>query len=292
MDEGYRYLGKRDRTEAEVRGRLAAKDADEAAIDGALAALIRQGYVDDARYARTFAEDRRRLDDWGPERIERRLLALGVDRELVAAALADRDATDELDAAVALLRRRFGAAIAASESERERALGVLARKGYDLELAYDAVRAFVATGTSPAATRCQCRAGAPRSGPCTRRCVVATRAETGTMRTWTPTTSTDFRSMSSSRSAGRSRSTLRAEKRRDEAAEVAALRKPSIAAWAVNQLVRTQHDAVGRCSRRATACAARRRICSRAAATGARCAPRASASARPSTRSSRPPAGC
>ena len=33
---------------------------------------------------------------------------------------------------------------------------------------------------------------------------------------------------------------LRAEKRRDEAAAVAALRKPSVAAWAVNQLVRSQ----------------------------------------------------
>jgi len=33
---------------------------------------------------------------------------------------------------------------------------------------------------------------------------------------------------------------LRAEDRRDEAAEVASLRKPSIAAWAVNQLIRTQ----------------------------------------------------
>lgn len=33
---------------------------------------------------------------------------------------------------------------------------------------------------------------------------------------------------------------LRGEKRRDEAKEVAALRKPSVAAWAVNQLVRTQ----------------------------------------------------
>jgi len=33
---------------------------------------------------------------------------------------------------------------------------------------------------------------------------------------------------------------LRAGKRRDEAASVAALRKPSVAAWAVNQLVRTQ----------------------------------------------------
>src|ERR671929_141560 len=38
---------------------------------------------------------------------------------------------------------------------------------------------------------------------------------------------------------------LRGEDRRDEAAEVAKLRKPSAAAWAVNQLVRTQGRAVG-----------------------------------------------
>ena len=37
---------------------------------------------------------------------------------------------------------------------------------------------------------------------------------------------------------------LRAEKRRDEAAAVAALRKPSVAAWAVNQLVRSQPSGV------------------------------------------------
>jgi hypothetical protein len=37
---------------------------------------------------------------------------------------------------------------------------------------------------------------------------------------------------------------LRAEGRRDEAADVAALRKPSVAAWAVNQLVRTQGKAI------------------------------------------------
>jgi hypothetical protein len=37
---------------------------------------------------------------------------------------------------------------------------------------------------------------------------------------------------------------LRKEGRRDDAAEVAALRKPSVAAWAVNQVIRTQRDAV------------------------------------------------
>src|SRR3954451_8937894 len=37
---------------------------------------------------------------------------------------------------------------------------------------------------------------------------------------------------------------LRADRRRDEAADVAALRKPSVAAWAVNQLVRSQGAAL------------------------------------------------
>jgi hypothetical protein len=38
---------------------------------------------------------------------------------------------------------------------------------------------------------------------------------------------------------------LRGDGRREEAKEVAGLRKPSVAAWAVNQLVRTQRAAVG-----------------------------------------------
>ena len=37
---------------------------------------------------------------------------------------------------------------------------------------------------------------------------------------------------------------LRKAGRREEAAEVAALRKPSVAAWAVNQVIRTQGRAV------------------------------------------------
>ena len=65
---------------------------------------------------------------------------------LVADALSDRDAAAELEAALALLRRRLGDAIPATERERERALGLLVRKGYDLELAYDAVREFERDG--------------------------------------------------------------------------------------------------------------------------------------------------
>lgn len=141
LELAFGHLGQRDRTEAELRRHLAAKDVGERDADAAIAELARMGYLDDARYARTFAEDRRNLDGWGAERIERRLLALGVEREHVAAAIAARDGEAELEAALELLRRRLRNA-PAGERERERALGMLVRKGYELEVAYDAVRAF------------------------------------------------------------------------------------------------------------------------------------------------------
>ena len=143
----YRHLGKRDRTAAQVRRHLASRDVQEEAIEQAVAELVRLGYLDDARFAQVFAQDRRALDGWGPERIERELLAAGVDGELVAAAIGVRDAGEELGAALELLRRRCRE-VPANERERERALGILVRKGYDLELAYDAVRAFERAGVS------------------------------------------------------------------------------------------------------------------------------------------------
>ena len=141
LDLSYRYLGHRDRTVAEVRRHLEAKRVEPDTIEAAIAELLEQGYLDDARYAVRFVEDRRTLDDWGSERIERKLLAVGVAPEHVAAALHAHDGHDELEAAVALLRRRFGVP-PESDRDKERALGVLVRKGYELELAYDALRAF------------------------------------------------------------------------------------------------------------------------------------------------------
>jgi len=140
LDAAYGYLGRRDRTVLEVRRHLELKRVEPATIDAAVAELTRAGYVDDARYAVRFAEDRRSLDSWGAERIERRLRLLGVAEHHVQAALAQHDAADERKAAVAALQRRY--APPATPRERERALGFLVRKGYALELAYDAICAY------------------------------------------------------------------------------------------------------------------------------------------------------
>src|SRR4051794_34642090 len=141
LEVAYRQLGRRDRTVAELRWYLRRRELDEAATEAAIGVLCEQGYLDDARFARRFAEDRRTLDGWGSERIARRLEDAGVAPELIAAALADQRGEDELEAALSLLRRRLTGP-PADDRGRERALGLLVRRGYELGLAYDAVRAF------------------------------------------------------------------------------------------------------------------------------------------------------
>jgi regulatory protein len=140
FDAAWRFLAHRDRTEAEVRARLERNDVDPELVDDVLDVLREGRYVDDAGFARRFAEDRRTLDGWGGERIERRLIELGVAREHIRAALAGHD---ELGAACELLARRFPVP-PDSPRELERALGFLVRKGYELELAHDALRRHAA----------------------------------------------------------------------------------------------------------------------------------------------------
>ena len=136
----YSHLNRRDRTEAEVRRHLEAKGVDARGVDAAVETLTDNGHLDDVRFARLFAEDKRELEQWGEDRIRQRLLARGVDREVVEATVSNGAPQTELERALDLLRRRFPTPPCDRRS-RDRALGVLIRKGYDGELALDALRA-------------------------------------------------------------------------------------------------------------------------------------------------------
>ena len=80
-----------------------------------------------------------RSSSGGRERIARELSRRGIVARADRAALADdRRAEDsELERAVAVIERRFAGELR-DRRQRERALGVLLRKGYDSELALEA----------------------------------------------------------------------------------------------------------------------------------------------------------
>ena len=139
LELAWKALGRREHTVAQLRTYLEGKRVEPEAIEAALAEAAEAGALDDARYAQRFAEDKRALERWGSERIERELHRRGVAPEHVEAALAGQGRETELEAAIELLRSRF-ATPPADDRGRDRAWSLLVRRGYDSELAYEAVR--------------------------------------------------------------------------------------------------------------------------------------------------------
>jgi regulatory protein len=140
IELAYKALSTRERTVAELRSFLERKRVGPAAIDDAVEELRATGFLDDANYARRFAEDKRVLERWGSERIARDLHRRGIEPALVEAALGGRERADELASAVLLLEERQPRP-PRDDRERDRAWRLLVRRGYAPELAYEAVRA-------------------------------------------------------------------------------------------------------------------------------------------------------
>jgi regulatory protein len=138
IELGYRAVGYRERTVAELRTFLERKRVEPGAIDHAVGELTAAGCLDDARYASRFAEDKRQLERWGTERIARELRRRGIPPDLIERVVADRSREAELDTALLLLEQR--SAPAGDDRERDRAWRLLIRRGYDPEIAYEAVR--------------------------------------------------------------------------------------------------------------------------------------------------------
>lgn len=146
LELSFAYLNRRERSEQELRIQLERKGVSAETTEACLAELTAQGYVDDARYALMFVHDKRELEGWGSERIRRGLAERGISRDRVEGALAEHEAQwaggeSELDRALALLARRFPTP-PRERRDRDRALGALVRKGFESELALDALTEY------------------------------------------------------------------------------------------------------------------------------------------------------
>lgn len=141
LDTAARALSRRDHTVAQMRALLERRGVEQADVEAAIAELCETGWLDDARYARRYAEDRRSLERWGPERIELELTRRGVAAPEIEAALAGHDREHQLADAARLLTEKVGRP-PEDDRQRDRAWRVLVRRGYEPELAYEAVRAY------------------------------------------------------------------------------------------------------------------------------------------------------
>lgn len=135
---GLAALRRRERGTAELAEWLAVRGFEQADVGSAIARLTEVGELDDLLFATRYAEDKRDLRGWGPQRIREALVARGIPGEHIDAALGPDGHAEQLARAEALLAGRGRPPT--SDTERAKALSYLTRRGYDLELSYEAIR--------------------------------------------------------------------------------------------------------------------------------------------------------
>lgn len=137
-DAALRLLASRPRSEKEMRTRLAMRGFEPAVIDEEADRLRRAGLLDDAKFARAWVEDRKRVSPRGRRMLRYELLGRGIDPESVDLVTDD---IDDRETALALARSRArGSALADYETFLAKVGGFLRRRGFDYSVAADAAR--------------------------------------------------------------------------------------------------------------------------------------------------------
>jgi regulatory protein len=143
-----RFLESRQRSIREVRRRLGQAGYAAPLIDGAVERLEELGVLDDEAFARAWVESRDRARPRGERALRSELALKGVAREIVDRVLAARAQThdegaDETAAERLLARHaRNLARVTDPRVRRQRAYALLARSGFDPDVASRVARAM------------------------------------------------------------------------------------------------------------------------------------------------------
>jgi regulatory protein len=156
MEIATRFLAARPRTRWEIERRLQRAGADADVVATTLDRLADLGYLDDAAFARWWAEQRDRHAPRGRRVLEAELRRSGVPREVIEA-YRDEHASperapedsglpgDEEERAADALRRHLRGRPIPSDPKAVQRIGMfLVRRGFDPEMARRAIRAAIA----------------------------------------------------------------------------------------------------------------------------------------------------
>jgi regulatory protein len=135
-----KLLNRRDYGARELSERLVARGIEPASAAAAVAQLVTEKLVDDARYALHFVAYHANRGR-GPLGIRHKLREAGVSPEQVAAAI-DADSTDWKKRCAEVRRKRFGEKLPANWLQRGRQARFLSQRGFSA----DQIRAAIGQG--------------------------------------------------------------------------------------------------------------------------------------------------
>jgi regulatory protein len=140
LQQAFNYLSYRQRSEHELRRYLAQKGHAPETIDAVLARLRDYHFVDDAVFAISWVENRRRFRPRGARLLRAELRQKGVPREVADQAMADAGG-DERALAMDAATRKLATLQAADYQQFGRKLGgFLLRRGFAPDVVWEVVR--------------------------------------------------------------------------------------------------------------------------------------------------------
>lgn len=131
------------RSDLEQKLRLWQVEPDEA--HAILDRLEQDGFIDSARYARAFANDKHRYNHWGPQRIEAELRQRRIPQADIDSALAQLPQSEQDDTLTRLLRQKLSTVKASTDQELFlKLLRYAAGKGYSYDSAHRCLQEIIA----------------------------------------------------------------------------------------------------------------------------------------------------
>ena len=150
-----RLLTARNYTTAELATKLAARGFEPDASERAIVRLSEVGLIDDQSYSQMYARTRHSRDRRGRRTIALELKRKGISESLVTEAVSQVSDDAERHVAGELVRKTLRGHVdsdpAARAKQMRRAVGVLARRGFDPGMSFEVVRAEFSAAENSAA---------------------------------------------------------------------------------------------------------------------------------------------
>lgn len=135
------YCAYQERSHAEVREKLYAIGAFSDEVNETMAHLIEEDFLNEERFAITFAGGKFRINHWGRIKIKIELRRRQISDYCIRKALGEIDEEDYRAALLALLRKKAAERSAGTPAQqREKLISYAVQKGFEAELARELVK--------------------------------------------------------------------------------------------------------------------------------------------------------
>ncbi len=143
--DAYAYIAYKPRTASEVTKKLRARKHSSEAIEGAVALLTEQKYLDDRAYAISYTAEKLRSKPIGKELLRRKLLQKGISKETVEIAIAEAfpDETETELALKSLMKYSAKLKEADKATFRGKCYRHLLSRGFGNDTAFEVTRRFL-----------------------------------------------------------------------------------------------------------------------------------------------------